>query len=134
MPTMETLLFCIATPSIDIPLSFTRRRLSYWSANLGSAISKFILVTIYRPSSIRVTEVFFKELTCLLEIISKYRNVSKISGDVNIHVDDSNNATARKFVDLLDAFGLVQHVIDPTHACEHTIDLIITLPSHAPST
>ena len=126
----EALLFCIATLSIHVfhPTSF-----ELLACHLSSAVSKFILVTIYKPSSISVTEVFFKELTSLLEIISIYRSVTIISGDLNIYFDDGVNATARKFLDLLDAFGLVQHIISPTHACGHTIDLIITLPSHAPS-
>ena len=53
-----------------------------------------------------------------------------ISGDFNIHVDD--NGPARRFHDMHDVFGLVQHITGPTHRLGHTLDLIITLPACAP--
>jgi hypothetical protein len=49
----------------------------------------------------------------------------------NIHVDDTAGANAQRFFHLLDAFGLHQHVTDPTHADGHTLDLVITRPSLA---
>ena len=42
------------------------------------------------------------------------------------HIDDLNNRHAKRFVDMLDGFGLQQHVKGPTHNKGHTLDLIIT--------
>ncbi len=59
-----------------------------------------------------------------------------IVGDFNIHVDVLNNSSAKKFSALLDSFGLVQHVSDPTHdggagKIRHTLDLVITREADA---
>ena len=54
-----------------------------------------------------------------------------VAGDMNIHVDDPDDSDAIKFLDLLDTYGLTQHVNTPTHRLGHTLDLIITRVSHA---
>ena len=46
--------------------------------------------------------------------------------DFNLHVDLPNNVAALKFLDLLETFGLKQHVNVATHRCGHTLDLLIT--------
>ena len=43
-------------------------------------------------------------------------------GDFNIHVDDRRDVMALRFLDLIDTFGLVQHVTGPTHTRGHTLD------------
>ncbi len=100
---------------------------------LSCASSKLILVTVYRPSSLNITELFFEEFTSLLENIATYQSAIIVSGDFNIHVDDVSNHSASRFCDLLDAFGLVQHVRGSTHACGHTLDLVITQQGCIPS-
>ena len=52
-----------------------------------------------------------------------------ISGDFNIHVDNAEDTDARKLIDLLESYGLQQHVTSPTHKHDHTLDLIITRQS-----
>ena len=49
-----------------------------------------------------------------------------IVGDFNNHVDNSNDATARQFLDFLDSFDFIQHVREKTHANGHTLDLVIS--------
>ena len=95
-------------------------------------VSKFILVNVYRPSSHNITEAFFEDLTSLLEIISTYSSMTVLVGDFNIHVDDSHDVMVLRFLDLIDVFGLVQHVTGPTHARGHTLDLVITASNYAP--
>jgi hypothetical protein len=46
--------------------------------------------------------------------------------DFNFHVDCPTEADAKKFADLMNTFGLIQHVHVPTHSSGHTLDLIIT--------
>ena len=38
-----------------------------------------------------------------------------ITGDFNIHVNNTNDSDACEFLDLLASLGLKQHVIGPTH-------------------
>ena len=47
-------------------------------------------------------------------------------GDLNIHYEDISNPDARKFISVLDGFGLSQHIADPTHVKGHTLDVVIT--------
>ena len=74
------------------------------------------------------TSLFLEEFSKLLESITADQRHKRllIVGDFNIHVDNSNDTTARQFVDLLDSFNLVQHVSEKTHANGHTIDLVIS--------
>ena len=49
-----------------------------------------------------------------------------ITSDFNIHVDVVGDPNRVKFLDLVEAMGLLQHVTTPTHESGHTLDLIIT--------
>ena len=49
-----------------------------------------------------------------------------MAGDFNFHVEDDRDSAASRFLDLLEAFNLRQHISEPTHKSGHTLDLIIT--------
>ena len=49
-----------------------------------------------------------------------------IMGDFNIHVEDQNDSTARKFSHILQSNGWKQHVTSSTHRDGGTLDLIIS--------
>ena len=53
-----------------------------------------------------------------------------IPGDFNFHVDDPSDNDAKTFTDLLETFGLLQHVTAPTHLSGHTLDLLISRSSY----
>ncbi len=55
-------------------------------------------------------------------------NVDKalIVGDLNIHVDNTNDASGFVFTDLINSFGVKQNVTGPTRRFNHTLDLIIS--------
>ena len=93
---------------------------------------KFTFAAEYRPSSQYVTELFFEEFTGLLEVVSAYHTSAIIFGDLNIHVDDADDALALRFLDIIGAFGFTQYVTGPTHVRGHTLDHVITQPSCAP--
>lgn len=57
--------------------------------------------------------------------MSKYDRVL-IVGDLNIHVCCPNKLLARDFLNLIDAFNLVQSVSAPTHEHGHTLDLVLS--------
>ena len=77
------------------------------------------LIIIYRPPYSRAHPIpigtFFAELIDYLESVILCQHSILITGDFNIHVDNSSNADALKFHDLLESFGLEQHVRGPTH-------------------
>lgn len=49
-----------------------------------------------------------------------------IAGDFNFYVGCPSDPDVKAFANLLDTFGLIQHVQVPTHSSGHTLDLIIT--------
>ena len=52
-----------------------------------------------------------------------------ITGDFNFHMDVPTDPNNIHFRDLLDTMGLIQHGKQPTHICDHTLDLITTRQS-----
>ena len=53
-------------------------------------------------------------------------NIVIITGDLNFHLDNVNDADAVRFNGTLETHGLVQHVVGPTHKKGHTLDVVIT--------
>lgn len=47
-------------------------------------------------------------------------------GDFNIPGDCASGAEAKMFAELLNTFGLIQHVQGPTHSSGHTLDLVMS--------
>jgi len=84
---------------------------------------------IYRSPSQSVQR-FLDEFSDLLELVSVSSGKLLIVGDFNIHVDDPSCSVARKFLSLLDTFGLTQHVKFPTRLQSgrpgHSVDLVLS--------
>ncbi len=55
-----------------------------------------------------------------------YQRPILITSDFNFHVDDSSDKSATSFIDICSAFGLLQHVREPTHCCGHSLDLVLS--------
>ena len=87
------------------------------------ASTELRIVIVYRTSH---TSLFFDEFPCLLERLAITSTPLIITGDFNFHVDVANDPHAMRFLDLIDAFNLKQHMDVPTHRSGHTLDLIIT--------
>ena len=71
-------------------------------------------------------DVFFEEFSAYLELIILSSEPLLITGNFNIHVDGVGDPARAKFLDLLEAMDLLEHVNTPTHESGHTLDLIIT--------
>ena len=69
---------------------------------------------------------FFNEFPRLLEDLATASGSLLMAGDFNFHVEDDRDSVASRFLDLLEAFNLRQHISEPTHKSGHTLDLIIT--------
>jgi hypothetical protein len=70
--------------------------------------AKLVCITVYRPSSQSISELFFEEFTNLFEIISLNGSEIILSSDFNIYIDDLNNANVTRFLELFDVFGFQQ--------------------------
>ena len=97
---------------------------------VSSGTFKVRVVVLYRPpyslAHPVTTSTFFTDFAEYLETVILSSEPLVITGDFNVHVDDSNDLDAAKLLDLLDSLGLCQHVTQSTHELGHTIDLIIT--------
>ena len=49
-----------------------------------------------------------------------------LTGDFNIHVNNLKSPDTNTFLDVLDSFGLHNHISFPTHCLNNTLDLVIT--------
>ena len=61
----------------------------------------------------------------LAEVLVEHRNLM-ITGDFNLHVNDSEDQDGEVFTDTMLALGLDQHVMFPTHRSNNTLDLVFT--------
>ena len=80
---------------------------------------------IYRPPD-KLVHSFVNDFLDYME-----RNINStvkllLTGDFNIHVNDPESPDANTFLDVLDSFGLQNHISFPTHHLNITLDLVIT--------
>lgn len=90
-----------------------------------------VLLLIYRPGSKPATSAFFDELTSVLERLSVMSAPIVVTGDVNIRLDRPDDPLSRKFTDVLDMFGLVNHVTVPTQDMGGMLDVMVTRQEYA---
>ena len=88
--------------------------------------TRTVVVAVYRPGSQNIGSPFFDEISRLFEMLVTYNCEIIITGDLNIHLDIVHNNHTIKFNQMLDCFGLSQHVAGPTHKAGHTLDVFIT--------
>jgi len=87
----------------------------------------FVFVVIYRPdpaSALTVNDEFYADFADVLERTSTFAGCV-ITGDVNIHLDDTTSTQVSTFNALLDDFGLHDLVRQPTHSRGHQLDVFI---------
>ena len=95
------------------------------------------LVNIYRPErdvdGKRVNfSSFLQEFEKLIVNYILHPSDIILTGDFNIHMDNTSNIYANQFKDLLSAHGLIQHITAPTHRYGHCLDLMITRENTSP--
>jgi len=83
------------------------------------------ILTVYRPGSAPVTNLFFDEFADALERCITYTNCIVV-GDINIHVDSVRSAATQRLQTLLDSYGLADRVQQPSHRLGHQLDVFIT--------
>ncbi|XP_064639772.1 uncharacterized protein LOC135495242 [Lineus longissimus] len=94
---------------------------------LPSSTRQILVVIIYRPEPSPVpVSVFLNELGEYLEGVATTPELLVVCGDFNFHVNDDSDNNAKRFLELLDTFGLDQHVLGPTHISGNTLDLILS--------
>ena len=97
-------------------------------ATIGSRA--FRIVVLYRvpPSTKNKIQksLFIKEFADLMEQAATWPGQLVILGDFNIHWDHDTDTEKKELHDLLESFGINQHVEGPTHTKGHTLDLVMS--------
>ncbi len=88
------------------------------------SVLSLALATVYRPPGLY--KVFLKKIADFLSDLLVNVDKALIVGDLNIHVDNTNDALGLAFTDLINSFGVKQIVIGPTDRFSNSLDLIIS--------
>ena len=103
--------------------SFENLTLSLSNPNL-KAQKPVLFVVVYRPPG-PYTE-FLSQFSDFLSDLVLSSDKVIIVGDFNIHVDVNSDSLTTAFNSILDSIGFSQHVNEPTHSFNHTLDLVLT--------
>ncbi len=103
---------------------------SEWNCKVANSAIK--IIAVYRPPYSQghaiTSSTFFEEFSSFLEGIVMCPEILLIAGDFNFG-DDLADDDSRKFIEVLETFGLIQHVMVPIHVCNHILDIIVTRSS-----
>lgn len=111
-----------------IPVPFSPTTFECDCARLTSNGLSRVLAVIYRPGSEAVSGPFFDEIARLIEILSSQSCPILLTGDANVRLDRD----WARLTDLLDSFGLAQHVNSPTQAKGGILDIVVTRTDDPP--
>ena len=86
------------------------------------------ILGIYHPPPKQhlTNAIFLDELMELLTTRLPNMENAIILGDFNMHIEDTNDYNSKIFVDTMEALGLKQHIMEPTHQKGNMLDLIFT--------
>ncbi|KAL7406155.1 hypothetical protein ABVT39_014107 [Epinephelus coioides] len=82
-----------------------------------------LCITVYRPPQYSTS--FISDFSELLSIIHSNYNRILITGDFNLHIDNTSDPVSREFLNLSNCLDFKQHITQPTHSRGHTLDLVI---------
>ena len=112
-------------PSDTTPTTFEHVR-------VVGKLKDICLTAIYRPPPSQAngftTRNFLDELEIFIGDASLQNGKSLITGDFNIHIDESEKSEVKQFMTILENAGFTQNVTVPTHRGGHTIDLLLSRP------
>ena len=99
-----------------------------WSIKANDTMST-VLAVYHPPYSERASitnAMFLDEVTDFLATFLAEHNNIIITGDFNIHVNNTNDIEAQIFLDTMEALGLDNHVNFVMHNRGNTLDLVLT--------
>ena len=99
-----------------------------WSIKANDTMS-MVLAVYHPPYSERApisNAMFLDEVTDFLATFLVEHNKIIITGDFNIHVNNTNDPEAQIFLDTMEALGLDNHVNFVMHNRGNTLDLVLT--------
>lgn len=92
------------------------------------AAQTFRICVVYHPPK-NNSNAFIDDLADHFELLAAQREPLLIVGDFNLHMDAKEDRHGLQLKNLIDTFGLVQHISEPTHRNGHILDLVISRDS-----
>ena len=83
------------------------------------------LAIIYRLPGSNINT-FASELMDFIEANVNNKGIPIITGDLNIHMNNSEGADTNTFLDIWDSLDFTNFIQFPTHKSQNTIDLVIS--------
>jgi len=97
------------------------------SVTLKLPLSKISFFNIYRPPSSsffsKPFSLFLDEFNSFLSVAATTPHEFVITGDFNIHLDNSSDHATSQFLSVISSFNLLQHLNFPTRSKNHILDL-----------
>ena len=92
------------------------------------------LCVVYRTTQTKSKEkyeetklvTFFEEFESYMETLINKSGIPFVCGDFNLHLEEKDNVYAKKFVQLYENKGFIQHVQVPTHKAGGVLDLVLS--------
>jgi len=110
----------------EIPLPVYKSGLEVLAVYVRDARRNAVIVVTYRPGSSAPTGEFFDDFADVLERMSTYAWPLILLGDINLHLDITDDPHTVKWQSILDGHDIVQHVTSPTHREGHILDVVVT--------
>ena len=92
----------------------------------------YIVCAIYRPGSAAVTAAFFVDLADVLDRLATFVDPLFVVGDLNVHLERTDDATAAQLVDVLADHGLSCRVTASTHDAGGLLDVVASRDDLSP--
>src|SRR6218665_458491 len=99
----------------SIPIESSPTTFEALAVSVSSPRGPLTILAVYRPGSMMPSSSFFNEFESLLEQFALYNTQLVIAGDFNLHLEDPSQPASTEILTIIDQFGLVQHVTEPTH-------------------
>lgn len=105
------------------PVQF--KSFEYMSGKISNSSAQLHIIVIYRAPGNSVRTFLEDEFPSLLDKSIYKRSPLVITGDLNIHLQDTQSSPTRKFNNLIKSHALSQLVRGPTHNKGGTLDALI---------
>ena len=97
----------------------------YLECCLRSDSTLYRILLVYRSPTASSTPAFLDELSDHLDETVYSGGNLIVLGDFNFHVDDTSDADATKFIDMIESYDIAQHVSVSTHRKGHPLDFLM---------
>ena len=97
-----------------------------WQVSLKNKTTTILGIYHPPPKQEQTNTTFLDEITELLTWKLPSMGNAIILGDCNMNIEDPTDNNSKTFVDKMEALGLKQHVVEPTHQKGNILDLIFT--------